>query len=842
MMGWKLIINTAWRDSRKNRGRLFLFMSSIVFGVAALVAINGFNQNLADEIDHEALKLLGADLAVTGNKAAESSLFAALDSLPGENALEMETLSMIYLPVQDATSLVRLKIVEGNYPFYGELELEPTESSTQLHTEPMAWVEKPLQEEYKFRLNDSIGIGNMRFRIGGILESAPGGVALASAIVPAVYISRSFADSTGLIQEGSLLSYAYYYKLPKDFNIGNWKESHKDLLRADNMRFETVEDRKENLNQAFSYLNFFLNLVALVALLLGCIGVASSVWIYVDGKKRSVALLRCIGFKQSQAFGVYFLQIFIIGLMGIFLGILIGVFVQRAIPVLLQDILPVQVSVSIAWKSVGQAFLISLTLTTLFSLIPLLGLRRLSALQALRGGAQSSVGIDYLAWVLWGLIMVSVIFFIRILSASWSLSVIFTGAIVASCLIILFFARFLVFAAKKISNHVSNFNIRQGLRNLNRPGNQTRTIMLTIGVGTAILTTLTIVQSILLNNIAVLDSGQQPNMILYGIETNQKEELKSLTKEFNLPIIEEVPIVTMKVDGWKGRGKTEWLADSTMDASLWAVNREARVSYRDTITSGEKLTKGKLIPHKKESDSIFVSLASNFAKSMQVDIGDEIVFNVQGVRMKTYVGSIREIDFRNFSTRFLILFPSGVLENAPQFHVLVTRTPDAQTMSRYRTVVVKSFPNITAADLSSVLKSVGVIVNKITFVIRFMAIFSLLTGFLVLISSLLLSKYQRMKESTLLRTLGATRKQISQMSTTEFVVLGVLAAGTGIILALIAAYFITVQALDLSFSVDLAAILFMFLAVVGITVMISWFNQREVLNSSVLEVLRKVED
>ncbi len=842
MIGWKLILKTAWRDSRKNRGRLFLFMSSIVFGVSALVAINGFNQNLSDEIDHEALKLLGADLAVTGNKSADVELLAALDSLPGEKALEMETLSMIYLPEKDATTLVRLKIVEGNYPFYGKLELEPSDSRDQLYKERMALVEKPLQEEYKFSLNDSIGIGNIMFRIGGVLESAPGGIALASAIAPAVYISRSFADSIGLIQEGSLVSYAYYYKLPNDFNIAQWKESHKDLLRTDNMRFESVEDRKENLNQAFSYLNFFLNLVALVALLLGCIGVASSVWIYVDGKQRSVALLRCIGFKQSQAFGVYFVQIFIIGLMGILLGILIGIFVQRAIPVLLQDILPVQVSVSIGWESLGHAFLISLVLTTLFSLIPLLSLRRLSALQALRSGSQSSTGRDYLAWALWGLIWVSVMFFIKILSASWSLSAIFTGAILVACVIILLFAQFLVFVAKKMSNHVSNFNIRQGLRNLNRPGNQTRTIMLTIGVGTAILTTLTIVQSILLKNIAVLDSGQQPNMILYGIESNQKEELKRLTKEFNLPIIEEVPIVTMKVDGWKGRGKAEWLADSTMDASLWAVNREARVSYRDTLTSDEKLIKGKLRPHLKESDSIFVSLATSFSNSMKVDIGDEIIFNVQGVRMKTYVGSIRDIDFRNFSTRFLILFPSGVLENAPQFHVLVTRTPDAQTMSRYRTTVVKTFPNITAADLSSVLKSVGVIVNKITFVIRFMAIFSLLTGFLVLISSLLLSKYQRMKESTLLRTIGATRKQISQISTTEFVVLGVLASGTGIVLALVAAFFITVLAFDLAFSVDFLTIGLMFLAVVGLTVMISWFNQREVLNSSVLEILRKVED
>jgi putative ABC transport system permease protein len=842
MINWKLIWNTAWRDSRKNRGRLLLFMSSIIFGVAALVAINGFNQNLADEIDREALKLLGADLAVTGNKAAEADLLAALDSLPGEKALEMETLSMVLLPDGEATTLVRLKITEGDFPFYGEMELQPPSANRQMHSERLALIDRALVEEHSVVTGDSIKLGSFSFMVGGIVESAPGGIALASAIAPTVYISSSFADSTGLIQEGSLVSYAYYYKLPSGFDIDAWKEQRRPLLRADNMRFETVEDRKENLNQAFSYVNFFLNLVALVALLLGCIGVASSVWIYVDSKKKAVALLRCIGFRRSQAFMVYFLQIFVIGILGVLIGVSMGIILQRAIPILLQDVLPVQVVISVDYVSVAQAFFMSMCLVMLFALIPLLSLRRMSALQAIRNGADTADKRDYLAWSIWAVILFSLLIFIKILSGSWMLSLAFTGAIVVSCLVLLGFARLLVWMTGKMASNIRNFNIRQGLRGLNRPGNQSNTIMLTIGMGTAILTTLAVVQSLLLNNIAILNSGEQPNMILYGIESNQKDALREMTEDFDLPVIEEVPIVTMKIDGWKGKSKAEWLADTTMDASRWAINREARVSYRDTLTDDEKLIKGQLIPHKNIGDSIFVSLASTFSNAMKVDIGDEIVFNVQGVRMTTYVGSIREIDFRNFSTRFLILFPSGVLESAPQFHVLVTRTPDAQTMSRYRTAVVKAFPNVTAADLSSVLKSVGVIVNKITFVIRFMAIFSLLTGFLVLISSLLLSKYQRMRESTLLRTIGATRRQINMVGLTEFLVLGVLAAATGVLLAVAASYLIATQALDLSFSVDLMSVGLMYLAVVFLTLLVSRINHREVLNTPVLQVLRKVEE
>ncbi|MBK8626621.1 MAG: hypothetical protein IPN86_13950 [Saprospiraceae bacterium] len=181
-----------------------------------------------------------------------------------------------------------------------------------------------------------------------------------------------------------------------------------------------------------------------------------------------------------------------------------------------------------------------------------------------------------------------------------------------------------------------------------------------------------------------MDSGKQPNMILYGIETNQMTELKSLTESYKLPILQQVPVVTMKIDGWKGKSKAQWLADSTMTAERWAVNREARVTYRDTISEDETLVEGSLKPYRNPSDSIFVSLGTTFAEALDVKVGDEIVFNVQGTRMVTYVSSLPGDRIQKFIYQVFIVFPNGILEQAPQFQVLVIKH---QIMRRWPIIV-----------------------------------------------------------------------------------------------------------------------------------------------------------
>ncbi len=815
-------------------------MSSIILGVAALVAINSFNYNLRKEINKEAATLLGADLAASSSRPMDSTMMTIFDSLPGDRAREMEMMSMSYIPKTGETQFVRLKALEGEFPFYGKIKTIPTEAAQTFKKGVSALVDESLMIEHDLREGDSIKIGKTTFEIKGRLSGAIGSVGAMSSVAPAIYINMSEIDSTGLIQPGSLINYAYYYKVPESFEIDKWKAARKTQFRSDNVRLETIEDRKENLNKAFSFLNYFLNLVAIVALLLGCLGVASSVLIYIKSKTNSIALLRCLGMKPWDAFLVYFIQITFLGTIGVFIGIGLGVIIQSALPILMKDFLPVSVQMDISPRAILEGLIVGLAVTTLFSLIPLVSIRNVSPLRTLRVAVdEESNKRDWLKIGLYSAIVVVLTIYLWVLTSSILAAIGFVAFIVIAYLLLSGFAYLVIKLLKNSIPSSTGFVVKQGLSNLFRPDNQTQTIMVTLGMGTAVLTTLLILQSILLNNVSLMDSGKQPNMILFGIETNQMPELKKLTEIFNLPVLQQVPIVTMKLDGWKGKSKAQWLGDSTLTAERWAVNREARVTYRDTISEDETLVEGKLRPYKNPNDTIFVSLGTTFAEALELKLGDEIVFNVQGTRVVTFVGSLREIEFRNLSTRFFIVFPNGVLEQAPQFQVLVTKTPDNVTMTNYRSAVVKSFPNVSVIDLTTILQSVNDILKKVSFIIQFMAIFSLLTGLIVLISSLTLSKYQRLKESILLRTIGASRAQIIKINAIEYTFLGVLSAATGIGIALIASFILTKVQLKLDFDISWWIIISIGLGLILITIIIGMFNSRDVVSNPPLEVLRK---
>lgn len=817
-----------------------LFMSSIILGIAALVAINGFNHNLRDQIDQEAASLLGADLAATGNVPADPSLINLLDSLPGEKAREMELMSMAYIPKTDETQFVRLKALKGPFPFYGEMITIPETAGQSFRSTPTALVEESLMMQYQLVPGDTIRIGRKGFPIAGSMTKGVGSIGMTSAVAPTVYIAMEYIDSTDLVQPGSLINYAYFNKLPVGFDLKKWRADNKDVLDKGGYRIESVADRKNNLNRAFSFLNYFLNLVAVVALLLGCLGVASSVWIYVRSKYNDIALLRCLGVSGKHAFLIYFIQIVALSLGGSLIGAGMGIAVQHLIPVLLKDFLPVSVETTFSTSAVLQGLVVGNLVSILFALLPLATLRKVSPLQTLRQSYEEAHRkVDSMVYLIQGLIFVSLILITGWLTGSLLNGLIFTSGIALAYLLLLGLSGLLIRVIKKLLPVGLSFTIRQGLSNLFRPDNQTSTIMVTIGMGTAILATLIIIQSMLLKNVSLMDEGAQPNMIIYGIETSQKEEIRLLTTQYQLPVMQEVPIVTMRIDGWKGKSKAQWLSDSTMTAEKWAVNRETRVTYRDTLSDGEKLLEGKLTPHRGNGDSIFISLGSTYAASLGVQMGDEIVFNVQGTRLTTYVGSIREIDFRNMSTRFFVVFPTGVLESAPQFHVLVTKTPDVKTMTEYKTMLVKTFPNVSAVDLSTILQAANEIVKKVSFVIRFMALFSLLTGFIVLLGSLTLSKYRRIKENVLLRTIGATTNQLIKINVTEYTILGLLSAGSGILIALTGSFLIARFQFNLDYVIDWTAVTYLLLIIPVITIIMGMVNNRSVINSTPLEVLRK---
>ena len=544
--------------------------------------------------------------------------------------------------------------------------------------------------------------------------------------------------------------------------------------------------------------------------------------------------------KGNEAFIIYFLQIFVLGAIGVLVGAVLGSLIQIYLPILFRDFLPYEVEMGLSPRAMIEGSIVGLVVTTLFALGPLLSVRDVSPLQTLRVSDESSKRRWAPLNILVGIaIILSIFFFLWKLTASWKDGAVMTAGLAFAFLVLIGVSKLITWSVRKFFPRSWSYVFRQGLSNLYRPNNQTQTLILSIGLGTAVLTMLFIIQGLLLQNVSSMEAGNQPNTILYGIEKEQKDELAALTKSYDLPIIQQVPIVTMRLAGWQGRTKQDWMADTSRTASRWSINREARVSFRDTLNADEEIIEGEWRGTVAPGDSVFVSVADTWATAMDVGIGDELLWNVQGALIKTFVGSIRSIEFRSMNTRFFVLFPAGVLEQAPQFQVLVTKSPDATTTAKYRRDVVKAFPNISVIDLGTILNALNDVLTKVSYVIKFMAGFSILTGLIVLIASLLLSKFQRIKESVLLRTIGAQRKQIFMINATEYAVLGSLSALTGIGLSLIASYFFATRTLELDFDIQWMPIVWVFIFVVGLTVTIGLLNSRDVINKSPLEVLRK---
>lgn len=840
MLSWSQIWKLSWSEGKRQRGQLLLFMSSIILGIAAVVAINSFNDNLLRDIDRQTATLIGADLRLSSNKPIPADLLTKLKSGEGEMAEQWDLLTMAYFPGKEEGQFVRLRGSEQGFPFYGKIVTDPASAAGRFHEENQALVDEGLMESLELEIGDSIRLGALTLPIIGRLSSTDGGAAMASSFAPGVRISLEQLRSTGLIRAGSLVNYSAYKSAPTEV-IESWMSENQDAVMASDVEMESVADRKEQLGEAFSFLNLFLNLVALVALVLGCIGVGSSVFIYMKRKEGIIAILRCMGMSSGDVSKVFFVQIFSWGALSVVIGALLGSMIQWALPVVFAGILPYEVDFQISGSAIMEGLVTGWIIVGLFCLMPLVNIKNVTALRALRPSfTQKSSSRSFLQVVLGGLVAFTLWTFLWYLTADTLLATYFILGLAFTFGILYGASVLITRLVKRFLPRSLGFTWRQGLANLFRPQNRTSLLMMSIGTGVAIIGVLIIIQSLLLHNVESMGQGEQPNVVLYGIESNQLEDVQRMTDSLNMPVIQSVPVVTVDLSGWKGKTKAQWKQDSTSNLEDWVTRRETRVSYRNHLEDNEELIKG-TFPRPYSGDSIWISLGDGYAEALEADIGDEVVFDVQGVRMKTYVGSIRKIDFANLQARFFILFPEGILEQAPQFHVMVSKTGGGKATSLYRNQVAAQFPNVSVVDLSSILAAVTDLLNKVSYVIRFMAGFSIITGFIVLISALLLSKFQRMKDSVLLRTLGASQATIVRINMIEYALIGFFSALLGMMISLILAYLLSTLQLGLSFQVDGLSIVMVMIVVTLVTALIGFFTGKEVTRSSPMEVLKESE-
>lgn len=852
------ILKMAWRDSRASRRRLAIYSLSIMFGIAALVSIGSLSANVRTAIDEQAKGLLGADLIISSRTELAEETQRYVASVATDRARETSFSSMMMFPTaNNLTRMVNVRAWEGMFPFYGEFTTVPVDGPAVFRAGGnVVILDESLMRQFDAKVGDAVKLGDSTFKIVGALQKVPGdSSAISATFAPRALIPMSALAATGLSGKATLVRYRTMVKLAPTQPAENVVREMRSKFRDDRLNFDTVEERKRNLGRALENIEGFLSLVGFVALFLGAIGVASSVHSYVQQKISTVAVLRCLGASAQQSFAVYLVQGLALGILGATSGVGLGLLVQWVFPFLLKGVLPFNVEFAIAWAALSRGVIAGLIICLLFTILPLLAVRKVSPLVALRSAfADTKPGPDPWRIAIGVFIGASVTIF-----AVWQTNSLRNGLGFAIALAVGFgvlggLAQLVSWAARKWFPRRAPYVARQGVANLYRPQNRTVLLVLALGLGTFLMLTLYLSRGTLLKEIEVSGGAGRANLLFFDIQDDQIEQVRKITAAEGTPVQVQAPIVTMRIAKLRGIPVEEILRTNRTRPSEtkpekkgeevrvegWTLRREYRSTFRNRLEGAERIVQGKFVGKVDAGEAVVpISIEESLARDMGAKLGDEIEWDVQGVPIRSRVASVRFVEWRRIEPNFFVVFPEGVLEGAPKFYVAAVRAADAVQSAKVQRAVITALPSVTAFDVALILEAVDAIFSKVAFAVQLMALFTVVTGVFVLAGAVMTGRFQRIRETVLLRTLGATRQQLTRIMLVEYTVLGVLAAITGGLLAVVANVLLAKFIFRINPSVPPLELALAVVGAVGVTLATGLFANRGITDHPPLEVLRQ---
>jgi len=851
-MHTRQLLGLAWRESRTARRRLLLYMSSISLGVAALVAIDSFASNTQRSVREQARALLGGDVALTTRlQNYPRPIILALDSLnrEGVGLAQVSTFaSMALVQRTGGTRLSQIRAVTPGYPFYGEITTSPAGEWSRLQSGHRALVDPTLLVALDAHVGDTLTLGYSKFVIAGTLVNVPGDVAVtAAALGPRIYIPERYIKETGLLLFGSRVEHETVFKLPPTVPLQRFIFRLRPRLDQAGIRLRTPAQTEFNLTESIDQLRDFLGVIGLVALLLGGIGVASGVNAFVMRKIDTVAILRCLGATSRQVLAIYLLQAAVMGLIGAAIGALLGVALQFGLPSVLTDFLPVDVKVTAEPTAVGMGLLVGLWVALVFALRPLVALRNVSPLQtlrresdaeALRGARVDPIRILVALGIVLSIVGLGVA---RAENPRQGLG--FSLAIGVAVGVLFLAATALMDTARRVVHPSWPFVVRQGVASLYRPGNQTRAVVLALGFGVFLMATVYQVQDNLLRTVDVKLDASRANVVFFDVQEDQDAPLDSLIRTQGYAVVQRTPIVPMKIAAINGVTTAQMAADTTRGRRRragWALRREFRSTFRDTLVASEKVTSGRFHTGGSKLSSIpEVSVDKGVAEDMHLALGDTVTWDVQGVRVPTRVTSFREVNWTRFEPNFFVVFERRALQDAPKQYVLLADVRGATAVPRLQRDVVGKFPNVSSLDLTLIQQTVGRVLDKVTTAIRFMAGLSLALGIPVLFSAVSATRRERLREGVLLKVLGATRRQVGRIMLSEYLLLGALGSLVGIVLSVGGAWALMHFVFRQPFRPAVVPALLVAMSMILVSVSIGLLTGRDVFRETPMAALRE---
>lgn len=829
----------AWRDGRSAR-RLLLFVSAMALGVAALVAIQSFSDQLSASVEAQARELAGADLNVYARRAFTTEDEALVDSLAqatgAETVRQLVFTSMAFFPRDGGSRLVQVRASDGAFPFYGSLETTPEDAFLGYLAAGEALVDASLLLQFDAAPGDSVRIGETTYRIAGRVEAAAGQPDVAAFVAPRVYLPLDALDET-LTGFGSRVETNAYFRLPETANPEAILASIEPAIERRRLRAWTADGLQSDWNDTLGALGGFLTLAGFIALLLGGLGVASAVTVYVRRKTETVATLRCLGAPARVPLTAFVAQTAVLGLIASVLGAALGVMVQAVLPAVLAPFLPVAVPFGIAWGAVGTGIGVGLAVSLGFALGPLVSVRRIPPLAALRPELARVQRRDPLRWLLALLLGLGVGGFAYLQTGNTVAAVAFPLALVVALVVLALVSQAVIALTRRLTPAGLPYVARQGLANLYRPGNQTLVLLVTLGLGVGLLLTLYVAQATLLGQVRFPggSEAERPGLFLFDIQREQVEGVVETIEREGAPVIDRVPVVSMRIRTINGQD-----AETIEAARAWALRREYRSTYRDALTPTETLVEGSFTGRvAPDAEVVPVSLSEDIAADLGVRLGDRITWDVGGIPIESELTSLRRVDWARVSPNFFAVFPDGPINEAPQFFIVTTRTGSPEADATLQRALVREHPNVSVVDVQQVATLIEAVASRVAFVLQFIALFALATGLVVLAGAVRVSRVQRVEEGVLLRTLGAERKQVRRILTTEYAVLGALAAFVGAGLALGGGWALARFAFDVPLVPAWGALALALISLPLLTLMVGLAGSRGLLARPPLDVLRQ---
>ncbi|MBI3049411.1 MAG: FtsX-like permease family protein [Acidobacteria bacterium] len=789
------VLRMALREIRASWRRLLFFFICIAIGVGSIVAVRSLIQTVRIALAGEARTLLGGDLVVSTNRPWTRTVLDRLDAeqRAGRITVRTETIEIPTMvrsvdPAKPAARMVELRAVGPEFPLYGTLALGDGVYAHARLAGRGALVRPELLAQFELEVGDAIQIGSETFEIRGVIMTEPGRRIGAFTLGPRVIIDRADLPATGLLVFGSRVSYQQLLRAPDELS----DELAFDLRQvfADefvNVRWyrRTEDQMGENLTRAENY----LSLVGLVVLILGGIGVSSVTRVFVQQKVRSIAILKCLGSSSAQMLAVYLTQVLVLGIGGSVLGVALAGGVLAAVPAFVGDLTEVlKVDIGLTSSAVVQGLAIGLLVSLLFSLVPLLEVRHVKPSLLLRQDVPQPATFDWLKWSVTAGVAAALVAVASWQAGSVEVGLLLSGGFVATALVLHLAGAALVRAVQPLGNS-PYFALRHAVLHITRPGNQTRVILLAVGLGAFFILGVRSLQSNLLRDFAIQAGPDAPDMFLIDIQPDQRDALAAFLDEANgsAPGPKMIPTLRARVVAVQGR---EMDLDSYRETRGRGLSREYTVTYRPHLEANEELIDGAWWDDAPAGGEAQVSIEErfsdrdddgNFRLGSRIQVGDQMRFDVLGRTITARVTSVRRVNWQDFRAGgFMFVFRPGTFDGAPHTFISALQAPPGPVArARMQATLANRFPNVSVIDLREILQIIQNVVGNVTLAVTVVGVLVLLSGALILVGAVSMTKFRRVYEAAILKTLGASSRRIAAMLVLEYGVLGAIAGAVG---------------------------------------------------------------